>query len=84
MYLKGQKTPANRLWVDFCRLGVLVGLFTQYMQTVSLDNSVYVFPFCPCEYEMNYELYEGKALSIAPLQTLGELKSSLSAWKLQV
>ena len=21
MYLKGQRTPAHRLWIDFCRLG---------------------------------------------------------------
>lgn len=56
----------------------------QFVQTISLDNSVWVFLCHPCERGMSCELYEGKALSIVPLQGPGEPKNSLSAGKLKV
>lgn len=49
----------------------------QYVQTVSLDNR----SFCAVHVSVECELYEGKALSIVPLQGPGEPKNSLSAGK---
>lgn len=56
MYLKGQRTPAHRLGIGFCRLGLLVGLFMLWAGS-ALVIGVCICLCCPQECEMGMRWY---------------------------
>lgn len=83
MYLKGQRTPAHGLWIDFCRLG-----FSWYVHAVCTDcqpgDCVYVCLYCAVHVSVKWAVSSMRARrEYSSSSGAKEPKNSLKAERLR-